>query len=97
MFVDSTIQSPGDGRTPPTPPAADDPCAHCGLPVGRRPAGNDPYFCCTACETVFGVLTDSGLAGTYYRLRNIAPTGADAPLNSVATSYQTLVFRGGRV
>lgn len=54
----------GSTRTDPNTP-----CHHCGLPVGRHPAGSDPWFCCTGCQTVYFVLKESGLAETYYRLQ----------------------------
>lgn len=53
-----------EARTDPSTP-----CHHCGLPVGTHPVGSDPWFCCTGCQTVYFVLTESGLAETYYRLQ----------------------------
>jgi P-type Cu2+ transporter len=48
-------------------------CAHCGLPVGTHPLGEDPFFCCTGCSVVFEALHSSGFGDTYYRLRDLAP------------------------
>ena len=53
---------------PATTPAADAPCAHCGLPVGPCPVGAGPHFCCTGCQTVHHALHAAGLDGTFYRL-----------------------------
>ena len=54
---------------------ADAPCAHCGLPVGRRPAwsGADEPCCCTGCAVVRDALAAAGYDGTYDRLREVAP------------------------
>lgn len=51
----------------------DHPCKHCGLPVGRHPVGNDPYFCCSGCAIVYETLAETGLKDTFYRLRDVAP------------------------
>lgn len=51
---------------------AETPCAHCGLPVGRRPVGEGPLFCCTGCEVVYRTLHSTGMGETYYRLRGVA-------------------------
>lgn len=52
------------------------PCAHCGLPIGKHPAGHpagrDPYFCCTGCAIVYETLHEAGLDGAYYKLRGVA-------------------------
>ena len=44
-------------------------CAHCGLPVPKRRALQEPAFCCHGCATVYQVLQNEGLNETYYRLR----------------------------
>ena len=51
------------------------PCAHCGLPVGRRPAhaASGEPCCCTGCAVVRDALAAAGLGATYDRLREIAP------------------------
>ncbi len=51
----------------------DTPCVHCGLPVGRYPVGDGPYFCCTGCRVVFQALHTAGFDETFYRLRDLAP------------------------
>lgn len=51
----------------------DAPCAHCGLPVGPHPAGDGPYFCCTACAIVYDALNSAGYSKTFYELRNLTP------------------------
>lgn len=56
---------------PRTRPEPSTPCAHCGLAVGRRPIGRDPWFCCTGCEIVRDALVQSGIDETYYRLRSL--------------------------
>lgn len=48
-------------------------CAHCGLPVPPALRSADPAFCCSSCRTVHGILQDSGLDATYYRLKESAP------------------------
>ena len=67
---------------PPLPPprerppvAADAPCAHCGLPVGQRPAltGAGEPCCCTGCAVVRDALAAAGYGETYDRLRGLAP------------------------
>ena len=63
---------PLDDRTAPPRPAADAPCAHCGLPVGPHPVGEGPHFCCTGCAVVYEALHEAGLDGTFYRLRGLA-------------------------
>jgi Cu2+-exporting ATPase len=75
---------PGTRAAPPDPaervridPAT--PCAHCGLPVGRFPVGRDPVFCCSACHAVYAALAESGLADTYYRLRDVGSVRPEAP------------------
>jgi len=50
----------------------DTPCEHCGLPVGRRPIGEDPYFCCSGCQIVYEALHSAGLGETFYGLQGIA-------------------------
>jgi P-type Cu2+ transporter len=52
-------------------PTTSTPCAHCGLSVGRRPVGRDPWFCCTGCEIVHSSLVAAGIDDTYYRLRDV--------------------------
>jgi Cu2+-exporting ATPase len=49
----------------PKPPA----CAHCGLAVPKALVRDDQerQFCCSGCEQVFTLLSESGLGG-YYRL-----------------------------
>ena len=49
------------------------PCAHCGLPVGKYPVGNDPYFCCTGCAMVHEALHNAGFGNTFYKLQDLAP------------------------
>ena len=74
-----TATAPALEPAPPVaaPPevAADAPCAHCGLPVGRRPArtaAGEPC-CCTGCAAVRDALAAAGLGATYDRLRGVAP------------------------
>ncbi len=56
------------------------PCEHCGLPVGRQPVGNDPYFCCSGCKMVYETLHESGLGDTFYRLKDLGgETGQACP------------------
>ena len=53
-----------------TTPQLGTPCAHCGLavpPALLAPDGT-ASFCCTGCETAYGILQDSGL-GQYYAFR----------------------------
>ena len=60
----------------PTPVAIDAPCAHCGLPVGRRPsrtAAGEPC-CCTGCAVVRDALASAGFGDTFDRLRTLAPS-----------------------
>jgi P-type Cu2+ transporter len=52
-------------------PDAATPCTHCGLPIGRRPVGSDPWFCCTGCEIVHDALAQAGADETFYRLREL--------------------------
>ena len=62
--------------TTPETVEADAPCAHCGLPVGRRPtrtAAGEPC-CCTGCAVVRDALASAGFGETYDRLRTIAPS-----------------------
>ena len=54
-------------------------CSHCGLPVGRHPVGDDPWFCCSSCRAVFAVLQGSGLSDRYYRLRDVGRTSEARP------------------
>ena len=56
--------------------APDAPCAHCGLPVGRRPArtARGEACCCTGCAVVRDALASAGLSATYDRLRTLAPS-----------------------
>ena len=62
-------QSPKTERcTPETP------CAHCGLPVGKHPVGQGPYFCCTGCQVVYDALQQAGFDDTFYQLRDLAPS-----------------------
>ena len=46
-------------------------CTHCGLPVppGLVRAGASEQFCCSGCETVYGVIHGEGLE-RYYELKN---------------------------
>ena len=46
-------------------------CRHCGLAV---PPGDASGFCCDACETVYTLLKEEGLADTYYQLADTART-----------------------
>ncbi len=55
----------------------DTPCVHCGLPIGPYPVGSDPFFCCTGCALVYATLQQAGMGDTYYRLRELTPTGRD--------------------
>ncbi len=48
-------------------------CAHCGLPVPPALRAREPAFCCSSCRTVYGILQDSGLDATYYRLKESSP------------------------
>jgi Cu2+-exporting ATPase len=50
-------------------------CAHCGLPIPGAPGqrGEEPLFCCNACETAYSIIHGAGLAA-YYKER-----GLDAP------------------
>ena len=61
----------------PAPPAVapEAPCAHCGLPVGRRPArtASGEACCCTGCAVVRDALAAAGLGVTYDRLRGLTP------------------------
>ena len=59
---------------------ADMPCAHCGLPVGRRPAWTlaDEPCCCTGCAVVRDALAATGLGATYDRLRTLTPAARPA-------------------
>lgn len=52
------------------------PCAHCGLPVGRRPARTEAgeACCCTGCAVVRDALAAAGYGETYDRLRAVAPS-----------------------
>jgi len=54
-------------------------CTHCGLPVPKGLLREDAehQFCCAGCETVHGLIHDSGL-GAYYSLRDALP-GKPAP------------------
>lgn len=60
--------------------AASAPCAHCGLPVGTKPAwsGAGEACCCTGCAVVRDALAAAGFDGTYDRLREIAPSARPA-------------------
>ena len=73
----------------PAPPS-DAPCAHCGLPVGPHPVGDDPYFCCTGCALVYETLQKAGFGETYYRLRDVSP--ASAPACPAATDVDPLLL-----
>ncbi len=55
---------------------ADTACAHCGLPVGRRPSWTSAgeACCCTGCAVVRDALAAAGLGATFDRLRAIAPS-----------------------
>ncbi len=55
------------------------PCEHCGLPVGNRPVGKGPYFCCSGCAAVYDALQSAGLSDTYYRLRELTPEAEGRP------------------
>ncbi|MBX9856104.1 MAG: heavy metal translocating P-type ATPase metal-binding domain-containing protein, partial [Gemmatimonadaceae bacterium] len=43
------------------------PCSHCGLevPRGLVDESRERQFCCTGCETAFGILHTHGLAAYY--------------------------------
>lgn len=58
-------------------------CAHCGLPVGSSPLGNDPWFCCTGCEVVYSALHSSGMADTYYTLQQSSAAKVAARSNAL--------------
>ena len=49
------------------------PCAHCGLPVGPYPVGEDPFFCCSGCAMVYEALQNAGFSSTFYKLQSLAP------------------------
>lgn len=66
----------------------DTPCVHCGLPVGRYPVGEGPYFCCTGCRVVFQALHTAGFDETFYRLRGLAPD--HSTLRPASTSLDDL-------
>jgi len=75
MPSESTTDAPGLVATPsvvaaPTKSHADEPCAHCGLPVppGLLDPDSEHPFCCHGCETVYAVIHKLGLTG-YYRVR----------------------------
>ena len=73
-----TATAPPPARPPRTKRTASPevPCAHCGLPVGRRPAWTQAAepCCCTGCAVVRDALATSGLGETYDRLRDLAPS-----------------------
>lgn len=52
---------------PATPHAMTVACAHCGLEVssGLVDQARERQFCCTGCETAFGILYTHGLAAYY--------------------------------
>lgn len=54
-------------------------CAHCSLPVGSYPVGNNPYFCCTGCALVYEALQHAGYGDTYYKLQDLAPSFKKKP------------------
>ena len=78
------MAAPVDASPPPKTPAADAPCAHCGLPVGAAPVGppDGPHFCCQGCEVVHQTLYETGLHDTYYRLSGIGQERAPQPAQS---------------
>ena len=64
-------------------------CAHCGLavPRGRVAPDRERSFCCSGCETVWGVLHEHGLE-RYYDLRDRAPVVRDALANVGSRTYR---------
>lgn len=56
-------------------------CRHCGskLPVSVTTAGGSE-FCCSGCEYVFGLMTESGLE-RFYTIRNDNPPVCPMPVN----------------
>ncbi len=72
----TTLAPPPDVRAA----APETPCAHCGLPVGRRPvptASGEPC-CCTGCAVVRDALAEAGLGATFDRLRGLSPSTRSA-------------------
>ncbi len=51
------------------PRVSEGPCAHCGQPA---PAGPEPRFCCSGCETVYHALSSCGLDSYYAMRRELA-------------------------
>ena len=69
------------------------PCAHCGLPVGRRPALTEAgeACCCTGCAVVRDALATAGYGATYDRLRDLAPVRpAERPRQSEALALEEM-------
>lgn len=65
----------------PAPAAVDAACAHCGLPVGRRPvatAAGEPC-CCRGCAVVRDALASAGLGDRYDQLRALTPPSGQRP------------------
>ena len=69
---------PPPAAVPPEVVSPEAPCAHCGLPIGRRPArtASGEACCCTGCAVVRDALAAAGLGATYDRLRGLTPEGS---------------------
>lgn len=60
-------------------------CLHCFLALSTRDRAESRSFCCSGCETVYGLIRASGL-GRYYDLRN-EPTAPARPLAASSSSW----------
>ncbi len=60
-------------------------CLHCFLPLSTPDRAERRSFCCSGCETVYGLIRASGL-GRYYDLRN-EPTAPARPLAASSSSW----------
>lgn len=60
-------------------------CLHCLLPLSSRDRAESRSFCCSGCETVYGLIRASGL-GRYYDLRR-EPTAPARPLAASSASW----------
>ena len=68
-----TTTAPVPSTSAPFAPEA--PCAHCGLPVGRRPTvRGGAGFCCTGCAVVSAALHEAGWAEPFYGRRALGRT-----------------------
>lgn len=63
-------------------------CEHCGLPVpkGLVDPAADHQFCCSGCETVYGLLEGEGL-DEYYQVRD-AVRGTSQPVRSSSGRFE---------